>query len=331
VEPVQRQMRGETCVSLSLSLSLSLCVRERGRHNEMWPWFAWYIQNVMSTSISPQRVRWDPWSVCPCTGVSLCACCLHVLHECHRKPLRGPAWIYPRGHYSVTFTHRGITCDTLDGFKKKMGFRCDNYYMCLLFPPSSSSDVLLAPLLLTSSCWLAAMRDGRTGAELHVARCNVAIWYRHICYLPYRIGGRVSVPVGYLFILPVSFKGYTITVLIIVHTRAGMITYKGCALGCPQMLSRGDTLFILMMNVFPGVLYHAAQSTCSTGSVVGHLVVATVQTCMWYFVMLDRCFHFMDMILPKLEVKWKLQNNDFLSAWYCAEFKQTWTIYRRHL
>lgn len=194
------------------------------------------------------------------------------------------AQICTRCHYCVTLTPRVIKCDKLEGvMKKKMGFRCDNYYICLLVPPpphptlpsSSSSDVLLVcHIAHIFICWLAVMRDRRTGAELHAARCNVWIWYRHICHLPYRTGGGVSLPVVYLFVLAVSFKGYSIKVLI--SSRSCWNDAIGYALGCPQMLSHRDTLFFLMINVCSGILYLLAlnRPVCSCGSVVRRLVVA---------------------------------------------------------
>lgn len=81
-------------------------------------------------------------------------------------------------------------------------------------------------------------------------------------------------PVVYLFVLPVSFKGNNIKVLI--SSRSCWNDAVGCALGCPQMLSHRDTVFILVINVCSGILYLLAPNrpVCSAGSVVRRLVVA---------------------------------------------------------
>ncbi len=55
------------------------------------------------------------------------------------------------------------------------------------------------------------------------------------------MGEGFCVAVVYLFVLPVSFKGYNIKVLI--SSRSGWIDAIGCALGCPQMLSHRGCSF----------------------------------------------------------------------------------------
>lgn len=161
--------------------------------------------------------------------------------------------------------------------KKKMGFRCDNYYICLLVPPTPPHPLhhqtcCLRAILPTSSS--ADWQGWGTGAELHAARgmseFDIAIFV--ICLIG--LGEGVFVPVVYLFALPVWFKGYNMKVLIS-SLSAGNAAI-GWALGCPQMLSHRDTVFILMINVCWGILYPLAPNrpVCSTGSVVRRLVLA---------------------------------------------------------
>lgn len=194
----------------------------------------------MSTSISPQCVRWVRVSVralvCVCARV-LSTYTLQMTQEAELW-----TWIYPHCHYRGTLTPTVVICDKWEGVvKKKMGFRCDNYYICLLVPPYPLPPPLqtccLCAILLTSSSvdW---HRWGTGGQELN---CMQHVAMSEFDIAPYLLsalaGGWVFVAVVYLFVLPVSFKGYNIKVLNISCSHWDAI---GCALSCPQMLSHSS-------------------------------------------------------------------------------------------
>lgn len=183
-----------------------------------------------------------------------------------------------------------------------------------LFPPSPSSDVLLVcHIAHIFICWLAVMKDSRTGAELHAARCHAWIWYCHICYLPYKtFGGEGVICASGLFDC-IAWNALVLNVLI---SLALMLDWgRLCFRLSSDALSQGHIFLFLWLMCFPAYCTYSSTSTC-----LWHWVLRLVVRLLYkhkcdIFFSLDRCFisHFIvDMILPELQVRWKVQNNDLM-------------------